>query len=163
MKNQQIHNVHFNLIYFFIALVLIIYEISSSIFIYLPVFYGVFFCYMFFLLEQKERTLYELDFRWYFCLFFLFFTDVTHNFFIFSSWIAFFIFYYFFAYWIKTNLKMEKFIPITFVLCAYSFIYIIDLIFSYIAKQDLKFFGIEYFYSLVAESFIAYILFRNKI
>ncbi|WP_234284392.1 hypothetical protein, partial [Campylobacter novaezeelandiae] len=117
---KQAYNVSLNLNYIFIAIIFIIYEILSSIFIYLPIFYGVFFCYMFFLLEQRERTLYDLDFRWYFCLFFLFFTDVTHNFFIFSSWIAFFIFYYFFAYWIKTNLKIEKFIPITFVLCAYG-------------------------------------------
>ncbi|EFV10804.1 conserved hypothetical protein [Campylobacter jejuni subsp. jejuni 327] len=35
---------------------------------------------MFCLLEERERTFSKLDFRWYFSLFFLFFTDITYNF-----------------------------------------------------------------------------------
>ncbi len=152
-----------NFSYFFLGLFFIFYEILSAIFIFLPPFYGLFFCYAFYLLEQREITLQKLDFRWYFCLFFLFFTDITHNFFIFSSWIAFFIFYYACADWIKMNFKIGKFVASVFVFCAYGFILILDMIFSYMSNENVHFFGLENIISISVEALIAYVLFKDKI
>lgn len=163
MKRAKVYGESLNANYVFSGLFFVFYQILSSIFIYLPPFYGIFFCYAFYLLEQREQSLQKLDFRWYFCLFFLFFADITHNFFIFSSWIAFFIFYYACADWIKTNFKIGKFIASVFVFCTYGFILVLNVIFSYISNQSIHFFGIENFVCVSMEALIAYILFRDKI
>lgn len=149
--------------YVILGLFFIFYEILSSTFVYLPPLYGIFFCYAFYLLERRERTLQKLDFRWYFCLAFLFFADITHDFFVFSSWIAFFIFYYACADWIKTNFKIGRFIASIFVFCAYGFILVLNIIFSYISNQNIHFFGFENFVCVCLEALVAYILFKDKI
>ncbi len=164
-KNINVKNYDesLNLSYVLLALFFIFYQILSSILIFLPPFYGIFFCYAFYLLEQSERTLQKLDFRWYFCLAFLLFADITHNFFIFSSWIAFFIFYYACADWIKTNFKIGKLIASVFVLCSYGFIFILDMVFSYMSNQNVHFFGVENLISICIEALIAYVFFKDKI
>ncbi|MBZ7946867.1 hypothetical protein H2258_05525 [Campylobacter sp. RM9939] len=149
--------------YIFLGIFYIIYQILGSIFTYTPLLYGLFFCYMIYLLEQRQKTFNKLDFRWYFSLFFLFFTDITYDFFIFSSWIAFALFYYICADWIKTSLKIEKFIPIAFVLCAYFFIFLLDFIFSYMNNQHFKALSFGYLISIGIECFLAYVFFRGKI
>ncbi len=161
-KSIRVYKVKLNNSYIFLGFFFIIYQILGSVFIYAPLLYGIFFCYMFCLLEQRESSLSKLDFRWYFSLFFLFFTDITYNFFIFSSWFAFFIFYYACADWIKTNLKIGKFIPVVFVFCAYAFIFILDAILSYTAGEKVKVLGLAYFVSIFIECFLAYVFFKGK-
>lgn len=164
MKNNALktNSIKFNYSYIFFIIFFILYQILSSVFIYLPILYGLFFCYMIYLIDEKEKTLYKFDFRWYFILFYLVFIDITHNYFIFSSWLAFFIFYYMCADWIKINLKIGKFIPVCFVICAYIFIYIVDFTFSYSENEDIKIFGFEYFLSMIIESILSYIFFKDK-
>lgn len=163
MKRAKVYGESLNANYVFSGLFFVFYQILSSIFIYLPPFYGIFFCYAFYLLEQREQSLQKLDFRWYFCLAFLFFADITHNFFIFSSWIAFLIFYYACADWIKVNFKIGKFTASIFVFCAYGFILILDIVFSYVSNQNIHFFGVANLVSISVEALIAYIFFKDKI
>lgn len=163
MKRAKVYGESLNANYVFSGLFFVFYQILSSIFIYLPPFYGIFFCYAFYLLEQREQSLQKLDFRWYFCLAFLFFADITHNFFIFSSWIAFLIFYYACADWIKVNFKIGKFTASIFVFCAYGFILILDIVFSYVSNQNVHFFGVANLVSISVEALIAYIFFKDKI
>jgi len=164
MKNSiDSYRMNLNFTYVYIALFFLIYEILSSIFVYLPILYGIFFCYMFYLLNEKERNLAPFDWRWYFSLFFLFFIDTTHNFFVFSSLLAFLIFYYLCAEQIKTNLKIGKFITIIFVLCAYLIIGFLDFILSYINNEEIKTYGFESIVSIFIECFIAYVFFKDKI
>lgn len=163
MKRAKVYGESLNANYVFSGLFFVFYQILSSIFIYLPPFYGIFFCYAFYLLEQREQSLQKLDFRWYFCLAFLFFADITHNFFIFSSWIAFLIFYYACADWIKINFKIGKFTASIFVFCAYGFILILDIVFSYVSNQNIHFFGVANLVSISVEALIAYIFFKDKI
>ncbi|MBZ7964361.1 MULTISPECIES: hypothetical protein [Campylobacter] len=157
------YRVNINGGYIFLGFFYIVYQILGSIFTYTPLLYGLFFCYMIYLLEQSQKTFNKLDFRWYFSLFFLFFTDITYDFFIFSSWIAFALFYYICADWIKTSLKMEKLIPVAFVLCAYFFIFLLDFIFSYMNNQHFKTLSFGYLISIAIECFLAYVFFRGKI
>ena len=79
--------------YLILGFFFVFYQIFSSIFP-LPLLIGFFFNYMFVLLHESEQTLYELDFRWYFSLFYLVFIDITHDFYLFSSCFAFFAFYF---------------------------------------------------------------------
>lgn len=162
-KIPKIYGVDFDTTYIFIAIFLICYQILTSMFMYLPILYGVFFCYMFFLLEEKQKNLNKLDFRWYFSLFFLLFTDITHNFYLFSSWGAFLVFYYTCADWIKTNFKIGKLILPIFVLFTYVLIFMFDVVFSYMGNENLKFFGLSYIYSIIIEGFFSYIFFKDKI
>lgn len=161
MRND--YEIKLNGTYIGLALFLIIYQILGSVYLYSPLLYGIFFCYMFFLLEESERTLNELDFRWYFSLFFLFFTDATYDFFVFSSWVAFCIFYYVFADWIKTNLKTGAILAVIFVFCAYILIFVVDRAFSYMSNEEAKTLNISYIISILIECLFAYILFRGKI
>lgn len=161
-KNIGAYNVKLNGAYVFLGVFFIIYQILGSVFIHLPLLYGIFFCYMFYLLEEKQRIFSKFDFRWYFSLFFLFFTDATYNFFIFSSWLAFGIFYYVCAEWIKTNFKIGKSIPIILVLFAYVFIFVLDIIFSYIGSKEIKMLNFGYLISIIFECLLAYILFKGK-
>ncbi|XGQ70661.1 hypothetical protein AB9T38_03425 [Campylobacter hepaticus] len=162
-RNLDIYKAKFNGNYIILGFFFIIYQILGSIFIYAPLLYGIFFCYMFCLLEERERNFSKLDFRWYFSLFFLFFTDVTYNFVIFSSWFAFFIFYYICADWIKTNLKIGKFIPVVFVLCTYFIVLFLDIVFSYIEDEEIKILSWVYFVLVFMESLLAYVFFKDKI
>lgn len=161
-KNISTYRIKLNGSYVFLGFLCILYQILGSVFLYIPLLYGVFFCYMYFLLEERQKTFSKLDFRWYFSLFFLFFTDITYDFFLFSSWFAFAIFYYTCADWIKTNFKIGKVIPVILVLCAYIFIFILDIIFSYVADQEFIMPSFGYMISITFECLFAYVLFRSK-
>ncbi|EGK8197689.1 hypothetical protein IO455_000494 [Campylobacter coli] len=161
-KTISAYKVKLNGSYVFLGFLCILYQILGSVFLYMPLLYGVFFCYMYFLLEERQKTFNKLDFRWYFSLFFLFFTDITYDFFLFSSWLAFVIFYYTCADWIKTNLKIGKIIPIILVLCVYAFIFILDAIFSYVGDQEFKMPNFVYMISIMFECLFAYMLYRSK-
>ncbi len=141
---------------------LVLYQIFTSIF-EIPILIGFFFCYMFVLLREKEQTLYDLDFRWYFSMFYLVFIDITHDFYLFSSWIAFFVFYYLCADWIKTNFKMGKLLPILFTFCAYGLLFVVDNVLFYSQSGYFRLYGGEYIVDTLAESALCYLIFRNKI
>lgn len=159
-SNEQHHFISGT--YVGLAFLFVCFEILSSIFV-LPILIGFFFCYMFVLLREKETTLYDLDFRWYFSLGFLLFIDVTHDLYLFSSWIAFFAFYYFCADWIKTNFKIGKLLPIFFTICAYLLLYIFNNVLSYMDRAKFNFFGVEYFFDMLVESALCYLVFKDKL
>ncbi|TEY01181.1 hypothetical protein [Campylobacter sp. US33a] len=141
----------------------VVYQIFTSIFAYMPILFGVLFCYMCYLLKEQEKSLYQLDFRWYFALAYLVFIDIVHNFYIFSSWIAFFVFYYVCADWIKTNLKIGKLVPVIFVVNAYVFVYLFDAVLSYIDNKSIKDLSFEYLIFIIIESYISYVFFKDKL
>ncbi|KAA6233650.1 hypothetical protein FMM58_01655 [Campylobacter sp. LR291e] len=161
-KTQVYDSVNLNFGYIIAGLFLIFYEIISSVFVYFPILYGVFFYYMFKLLEEREYNVSSLDFRWYFSLFFLAFCDITHSFFIFSSWLAFLIFYIACAEWVQTNLKVGKLTAPILVLISYALIFLIDYIFSYVIDQHFKILSYETPITILIEALIAFIFFKDK-
>lgn len=159
-SNEQHH--FLNGSYVALGLFFVLFQIFSSIFI-LPLLTGFFFCYMYVLLREKETTLYDLDFRWYFSLAYLIFIEITHNFYLFSSWIAFFVFYYFCANWIKSNFTISKILPILFSFCAYLLLFIFNNILSYLDEARLNLLGIEYFFDMLIEAALCYLIFKDKL
>lgn len=159
-SNEQHHFISGS--YVALGLGFVCFEILSSVFI-LPLLIGFFFCYMFLLMRESDTTLYDLDFRWYFSLFFLLFIDITHDFYLFSSWIAFFVFYYFCAEWIRTNFKIGKLLPVFFTICAYALLYIFNNVLSYMDSAKFNFLGIEYFADMLVESAFCYLAFKDKL
>ncbi|WP_250322630.1 hypothetical protein [Campylobacter lari] len=153
----------FDFSYLFFYLSLIFYQVLSSVYYWMPPLFGVFFCYMIVLLKEKERTLNKLDFRWYFSLFYLLLIDVIHGFYLFSSWIAFFIFYHFFVDWFKSKLKLGHYLLVIFTFCAYIFIYLFDVFLAYLDNNEILKFGIEYLWFFTVEALISFIIFKGKI
>lgn len=148
--------------YLILGFFFVFYQIFSSIFP-LPLLIGFFFNYMFVLLHESEQTLYELDFRWYFSLFYLVFIDITHDFYLFSSCFAFFAFYYFCADWIRINFTIGRILPILFCVCAYVLLFVINNVLSYIDTSDFKLFGGEYLVDMLVESALCYLIFRKAV
>lgn len=153
----------FDLSYLFFYFSLIFYQILSSIYYWLPPLIGVFFCYMIVLLKERERTLNKLDFRWYFSLFYILLIDIIHGFYIFSSWIAFFVFYNVFVDWFKSKLKLGPYLLVIFTFCTYVFIYIFDVFLAYLDNQKILKFGIEYLWFFFLEALISFVIFKGKI
>ncbi|WP_273402818.1 hypothetical protein [Campylobacter avium] len=150
--------------YVFTAICFIVYQILSSIFSYMPLMLGFFFCYMYCLLQERDKSLYDLDFRWYFSVFYILFIDITHDFYLFSSLFAFLCFHYFFADWLKVNFKIGKLLPIVFVVCAYALLIFFDNLLSYLDNKKLSIFSLNYLlFILCIESFLSYIFFKDKI
>lgn len=141
----------------------IIYQILSSIFAHLPLLIGFFYCYAFLLLDESRKNLQTLDFRWYFMLFYLLLIDITYDFYLFSSWLAFVIFYYLCADYIRTSFKLMKFLPIIFVLCAYALEFGLDIMLSYIDNAPLKIFNLSYLIDIFIESLLCFFLFKDKL
>ncbi|AJD03222.1 putative membrane protein [Campylobacter lari] len=163
MRSRNLVKNRFDFSYLFFYLSLIFYQVLSSVYYWMPPLFGVFFCYMIVLLKEKERTLNKLDFRWYFSLFYLLLIDVIHGFYLFSSWIAFFIFYHFFVDWFKSKLKLGHYLLVIFTFCAYIFIYLFDVFLAYLDNNEILKFGIEYLWFFTVEALISFIIFKGKI
>lgn len=163
MRSRNLVKNRFDFSYLFFYLSLIFYQVLSSVYYWMPPLFGVFFCYMIVLLKEKERTLNKLDFRWYFSLFYLLLIDVIHGFYLFSSWIAFFIFYHFFVDWFKSKLKLGHYLFVIFTFCAYIFIYLFDVFLAYLDNNEILKFGIEYLWFFTVEALISFIIFKGKI
>ncbi|ECP6106279.1 hypothetical protein FUC03_07725, partial [Campylobacter jejuni] len=61
------------------------------------------------------------------------------------------------------NLKIGKFIPVVFVLCAYGIILFLDMILSYIGDEKIKILGWAYIVSVFIECCLTYVFFKGKI
>ncbi|OCX42536.1 hypothetical protein A7X81_04355 [Campylobacter ornithocola] len=163
MRSRNLVKNRFDFSYLFFYLSLIFYQVLSSVYYWLPPLFGVLFCYMIVLLKEKERTLNKLDFRWYFSLFYLLLIDIIHGFYLFSSWIAFFIFYHFFVDWFKGKLKLGHYLLVIFTFCAYIFIYLFDVFLAYLDNNEILKFGIEYLWFFIVEALISFVIFKGKI
>ncbi len=163
MRSRNLIKNRFDLSYVFFYFLLIFYQILSSVYYWLPPLFGVFFCYMIILLKEKEKTLNALDFRWYFSLFYILLIDIIHGFYIFSSWIAFFVFYHIFVDWFQSKLKLGRYLLVIFTLCAYIFLYVFDVFLAYLDNQPILTFGFEYIWFCILEALLSFVIFKGKI
>ncbi|MCR6576290.1 hypothetical protein [Campylobacter insulaenigrae] len=163
MRSKNLIKNRFDLSYVFFYFSLIFYQMLSSVYYWFPPLFGVFFCYMIILLKEKEKTLNSLDFRWYFSLFYILLIDIIHGFYIFSSWIAFFVFYHVFVDWFQSKLKLGRYLLVIFTLCAYLFLYVLDIFLAYLDNQQILSFGFEYVWFFVLEALVSFVIFKGKI
>lgn len=163
MKTNHHVKVQFSFVYFAYYALLVFYQMLSSVYYWMPPLFGIFFCYMIILLKEQKKTLNRLDFRWYFALLYILYAGIIHGFYLFSPWIAFFIFYHFFVDWFRSKMKLGAYFLVLFVVCTYIFIYIFDVLLSYLDNSDTLSFGLEYLWFVFFEAIISYIIFREKI
>ncbi|AQW81665.1 hypothetical protein [Campylobacter pinnipediorum] len=149
---------------FFGILLLFAYEMLTTILVYLPPLFGIFFTYMVIEYARKQqRTYIEFGFGWYLSIAFLLFAEQVHGFYIFSTIITFFIFFYFIVDWLFSTMKYRNLILIIFVTSGYIGTYLVNNAINYIQNNDFLYLDIEYIIYIVIESFVAIILFRERI
>lgn len=142
---------------------LCLYQLGSTITMYLPPLLGLYFCYLQILLTKSERSFFDLDYRWYFALFYLLFIEFCHNFYAFSAVLAFLVFHYYFADIIKKNLKFDKVLTLVYCLSAYLLSYLFNALFCYFAQDDYQSLSFLYIYYILAESLLAFVLFKDSL
>ncbi|CAD7287448.1 hypothetical protein LMG7974_00327 [Campylobacter majalis] len=140
------------------------YEIVTSIFVFLPPLIGVFFTYMIIEYAKKMQKSYiELGFGWYLSIAFLLFAELTHGYYLFSSIVGFFIFYYFAVDWLSVTFKHRKFLLILFVACGYFMTFLISCILCHMQGIEILNWGFEYAVYIAIESIIAIVLFKDRL
>lgn len=149
--------------YFLGIALLFAYEIATSVYRYLPPLIGVFFCYLVLEYSQKQKSYLNFGFGWYFSIIFLLFAEQTHGFYIFSSVVAFFIFFYFVVDWIFATLKYRNTLLAIFVAAGYVGVFGVSNTINYILNRPFLQFGYEYGIFIAIEFLIAVVLFRGRV
>ncbi|MDO5045884.1 MAG: hypothetical protein Q4D84_04265 [Campylobacter sp.] len=141
---------------------LLIYQAATSVATYLPPLMGIFFTYMIILNIEKHKKVKKYDKRWYFCIFYLIFAEQVHGFALFSTMIAFLLFYYFVCDWLIVTFKSREILLVVFVASGYFAIYLVSSLLSHIANLPILNFEYEYSIYIISEAVLATILFRER-
>lgn len=112
---------------------------------------------------QKQKTLKEFGKEWYFCLFYLTFSEQAHGFALFSAVIAFMLFYHFMSDWLIVTLKSRELLAVGFVASGYVWTCATSSFISYAANLPMLKFDYEYLIYVGLESVLAVILFRGRL
>lgn len=161
MNQARLRGVYGRLRFFIEAIALFFYEIFSTSSEHLPPMIG--FCFAFMVLEyhSKTRQVKKLDISWYSAVAFLLFAEQIHGLYLFSTLIAFMIFYTMFFGWLYVWLKSRNGLLVIFVVAGYVFSWAVGSVFCYIQSEELLPFGLEYLLYMALESFFAMIFLRK--
>lgn len=161
MQRNSINTLFIKSIFF--CLCLIWYEIMSITTHILPPLIGLFFAYLMILKNESERIMNNLDKRWYFSICFLIFAEQIHGFELFSSILAFLVFYYFINDWLKINMKCRQCLLVIFVFAGYFGTFFISQLILYILNQPSLEISYEYFFYIFLESLICIFFFKDRV
>ncbi len=139
------------------------YEVATTMYSVLPPLIGVFFTYLIFEYSKKRKRYTEFDFGWYLSIAFLIFAEQIHGFYIFSSIVAFFIFFYFMVDWLFATFKSRLLLLAVFVSAGYVGTYAVSSLMSYIQNSTMLYFGSEYLVFISVEFLISIVLFKERI
>lgn len=147
---------------FIFACFLVIYQITSAMYQFLPPLIGIFFIEMIILNYEHEKKLTNFNHKWYLCILYMIFIEQMHGFSFLSIAIFYIIFYYFIFDWTLKAIKFRNLLLIFYVGCAYFGTFFISNLISYIYKSDYLKFGYEYVFYFIVESFLAIFFFRSR-
>ncbi|MGG7047664.1 MULTISPECIES: hypothetical protein [unclassified Campylobacter] len=145
------------------VLALFVYEIATTIFIFLPPLIGLFFTYMVLEYARWQKSYTELGFGWYLSIAFLLFAEQVNGFYLFSSIVAFFVFFYFMVDWLFATLKHRKFLLVIFVSAGYLGTYGVSNLINYMLNLPSMYLSYEYVAFIVVESFLAFVFLRERV
>ncbi|BCX79073.1 hypothetical protein [Campylobacter sp. 19-13652] len=145
------------------ALILVLYEIATTVSQYLPPLIGI--CFAFVVLEYHERTraMQNLGLAWYGAVAFLFFAEQIHGFYLFSALIAFIIFYSLFFNWLFVSLKWRSGLLFIFIAAGYMLSWGVSSFFTYTKSEQVLAFGIQYLIYIVLEGLLAMVFLRHRL
>ena len=162
---MRITNVHKNSIlspaYLLGAFALIIYEMLSTAFIYMPPLMGVFFTYLIISKSDAQRSLSGLAGRWYLAFGFLIFAEQLHGYEFLSCVIAFIVFYYMVHDWLIINIKSRFFMIVIFNASVYLGVLLASNLFLYVLNENLLRYSSIYLYYIAIESVISFLVFKE--
>ena len=135
------------------ALFLVLLQILSNTFLFMPTFAGVFFAYVVLNIDKEEDFFYiVLSFAY------LSFYELNKGFFLFSYIILFVIFYYLFDEKIRNYFKCKNCIIFVYVVVAYVGHFFINALFAYVTNEQFPNFSLEYLYYIAFDFIVAIIL-----
>ena len=137
MQLNEAKNSIFTPFYLFSAISVVLYEMLSTAFIYLPPLIGVFFSYLILSKSDAQRSLSGLAGYWYLAFAFLLFAEQLNGFTFLSSVVVFFVFYYIMHDWLIINVRNQFFMFVMFNFSAYFGMFFISNLFLYIVDSQL--------------------------
>ncbi|HIP30208.1 MAG TPA: hypothetical protein EYG93_01585 [Sulfurospirillum arcachonense] len=141
-----------------ICLSLVVYQIMSSLYTYLPLFVGVFFAFIVINFENEKSNLYI-----YLSFAYLTIYDLDKGFYLFSSLLSFLIFYYLFVEKIRNFFSCTNCIVAIYVVAAYLGHSLLNSFIAYVLNQDMPSFSQGYFYYIALDVVLAIVLFKGKV
>lgn len=148
--------------YIFAATILVIYEILSTAFFYLPPLMGVFFSYIIIEKKEAERLLSGMATPWFLAFGFIIFAEQIHGFFFLSSVLVYFSFYHIFYEWLVVNIKSRFIMFLIFCAACYIGIWGVSNLLAYIFDGELLKYSYEYPYFIFIEGLISTFIFRKN-
>jgi len=141
----------------FFAILLVLLQIFSNTFLFMPTFVGVFFTYIVINIGKEEKFTYVI-----LCFLYLSFYELNKGFFLFSYIILFILYYYLFDERIRNSFKCKNCIIFIYIIVAYIGYFFINSLFAYILNREFPSITSEYIY-YIAFDFIAslYVFRRN--
>lgn len=148
--------------YIFGAFILVIYEILSTAFYYLPPLFGVFFSYIIIERKEAQRLLSGMATPWFLAFGFIIFAEQIHGFFFLSSVLVYISFYHIFYEWLVVNIKSRLVMFWIFSAACYIGIWAFSDLLFYIFDRELLKYSYEYPYYIVIEGTLSAIIFRKN-
>lgn len=140
------------------SLFLIIYQIMTSIYTFLPLFVGVFFAYIIVNYEDEKKRNYI-----YLTFIYLSLYDLNKGFYLFTYIFLFFLFYNLFVEKIRNFFTCSNCIIAIYVSVAYLGHYLINSFIAYVLNTQGPLFLADYFYYIAIDTVLAVILFKGKV
>lgn len=156
MRRNSIDKNYLNIV--LISLFLFFYQVVTSLYVYLPVFTGLFFAYLIIYFGSQKRQIYLLLSFVYLEVY-----DLNKGFYLFSYLLLFLLFYYFFVEKIKDYITCNNCILAIYIIVAYLGHYAINAFMAYLQNQDLPLFSSIYIYFIGVDIVLSIVLFRGKI
>lgn len=141
---------------------LVIYQMLSTAFTFLPPLFGVFFTYIILTKKEAERLLSGLAMPWFAIFGVFIFAEQLHGFFFLSSVMVYALFYHVFFEAAVINIKSRIFLMLGFNITAYGGIWGLSNLILYMLDKDLLKYSSEYIYFILVESAICLFLFRKS-
>lgn len=141
--------------FFFFSVLIILGQIMSSLYPYIPSFVGLFFCYIILNFKNENKLL-----PVFLSFVYLTFYDINRGFYLFSYIILFSIFYQFALNKIQNITTCSNCILATYVFVAYIGHYALNCILAYFFNMPFPYFSNQYFYYIAFDSIVAFMFLR---
>lgn len=145
-----------------IFILLLIYLVTTSVYRNLPPLIGIFFLYVLILKFEEDNKFKNMNFTWYFAIFYLFIAEQIHGFKLFSILISYIIFYFLL---LDISLKIVKFrnlLIIAYVCFGYIIPFLVSNFIAYIQKDEFMDFTTDYVLYIFIETIASIVLFKGK-
>jgi len=141
----------------FFSLALVLYQLMTSLYTFLPLFAGLFFCYAIIYAQDEKKRLYVI-----LALIYLSLYDLNKGFYLFSYLFFFIIFYNLFVDKIRNSFSCNNCILFVYVAAGYLGHYFFNVFIAYILNQDLPVFSQWYLYYIGLDAILVFIFFKGK-